>query len=58
MPVTRGPAGVRQEMSKYKAGMLHSGSSKGPIVRNRKQAVAIALSESGMSNKKKRRFKL
>jgi hypothetical protein len=33
-------------MGEYKSGMLHSGSKKGPKVTNRKQAVAIALSES------------
>jgi len=33
-------------LCEYKSGMLHSGSKKGPKVTNRKQAVAIALSES------------
>jgi hypothetical protein len=32
-------------MHKFKHGELHSGSSKGPIVKNRKQAIAIMLSE-------------
>jgi len=32
-------------MAKYKAGKLKSGSEKGPKVSNRKQAVAIMLSE-------------
>lgn len=32
-------------MHKYKHGALHSGSSKGPLVKNRKQAIAIMLSE-------------
>lgn len=32
-------------MHKFKKGALHSGSSKGPIVKNRKQAIAIMLSE-------------
>lgn len=32
-------------MSKFKSGLLHSGSSKGPEVKNRKQAIAIMLSE-------------
>lgn len=32
-------------MSKFKRGKLHSGSKKGPKVKNRKQAIAIMLSE-------------
>jgi hypothetical protein len=32
-------------MSKFAAGHLHSGSKDGPKVTNRKQAVAILLSE-------------
>lgn len=32
-------------LSKFKAGDLHSGSKKGPVVGNRKQAIAIMLSE-------------
>ncbi len=32
-------------MHKFKKGKLHSGSKKGPMVRSRKQAVAIMLSE-------------
>jgi len=34
-----------QVMHKWKAGKLHSGSKKGPKVKNRKQAIAIMLSE-------------
>jgi hypothetical protein len=52
MPVAKGQAGVKQEMSKFKAGTLHSGSSAGPIVKNRKQAIAIAMSEAGLSKYK------
>lgn len=32
-------------MHKYKAGQLHSGSPGGKVVKNRKQAIAIMLSE-------------
>lgn len=32
-------------MGEFKRGSLHSGSKKGPVVKSRKQAVAIALSE-------------
>lgn len=37
---------VEKVMHEFKEGSLHSGSKKGPIVSNRKQAVAIALSEA------------
>lgn len=43
-------------MKEYKAGKLHSGKKgpgKGPVVKKKSQAVAIAMSESGMSKKKK-----
>ncbi len=40
---------VRTEMLKFKHGTLHSGSKHGPVVENRKQAVAIAMKESGQS---------
>ena len=36
---------VEKVMHEYKEGSLHSGSKKGPKVRNRKQAIAIAMSE-------------
>ncbi len=36
---------VQKVMGEYKRGTLHSGSKKGPKVKSRKQAVAIALSE-------------
>lgn len=37
--------GVKNTMHEFKAGKLHSGSKSGPVVKNPKQAVAIALSE-------------
>lgn len=39
------PKSVRGVMDEFKHGELHSGSSSGPRVKHRKQAIAIALSE-------------
>ena len=46
-------AKVGKVMHEYKTGTLHSGK-KGPVVKSKKQAVAIALSEAGMTKKKKK----
>lgn len=37
-------------MRKFKSGGLHSGSERGPVVKNRKQAIAIMLSEKKKSS--------
>jgi hypothetical protein len=37
---------VGKVMHEFKEGQLHSGSKRGPTVKNPKQAVAIALSEA------------
>lgn len=37
---------IHKVMNEFKHHTLHSGSKHGPIVRNRKQAIAIALSEA------------
>lgn len=44
---------VAKVMREGYEGTLHSGSKKGPIVTNPKQMQAIAMSEAGMSRKKK-----
>ena len=40
-------------MGEYKKGTLHSGSKKGPVVTNPKQAVAIMLSEKRAAESKR-----
>lgn len=37
---------IKKVMHEFKEGDLHSGSKKGPVVKNPKQAVAIAYSEA------------
>jgi hypothetical protein len=39
------PKDMAGVMHEWKHGTLHSGSSKGPVVTNQKQAIAIGLSE-------------
>jgi hypothetical protein len=44
---------IAKVMREYKEGKLHSGSKKGPVVKNPKQAMAIALSEARAAKKAK-----
>ena len=44
---------IGKVMREYKEGKLHSGSKKGPVVKNPKQAMAIALSEARAAKKAK-----
>jgi hypothetical protein len=46
-----GQAKAHRVMSEYKAGDLHSGSKKGPKVKKRAQAIAIAMSEARKAKK-------
>jgi hypothetical protein len=45
-------AKIAKVMKEFKAGTLNSGSSRGPVVKGKKQAVAIALSQAKMSKKR------
>ena len=48
---------VEKVMGEFKRGTLHSGK-KGPVVKSRKQAVAIAMSEAGMAKPKVKKPKV
>ena len=53
---TKGTDKIQKVMSEYKAGTLKSGKpgpGKGPVVKSKKQAVAIALSEQRKKEGKK-----
>lgn len=46
-----GSAKVGKVMGEFKEGKLHSGSKSGPVVKSRKQAIAIGLSEARKGKK-------
>lgn len=42
---------IKRVMEEFKSDELHSGSKKGPLVKSKRQAIAIALNEARKSNK-------
>ena len=51
--MTKAQKKVGKVMGEYKEGTLHSGKG-GKVVKNPRQAIAIALSEAGMAKKGKK----
>ena len=49
-------AKVAKVLREYKGGTLHSGKG-GPVVKSKRQALAIALSEAGVSKSKAKKKK-
>ena len=43
---TKGKKKIEKVMHEFEEEKLHSGSKKGPVVKNPKQAIAISLSEA------------
>lgn len=52
MAAKKAAAKMQKVMHEFKGGTLHSGKG-GPVVKSRKQAVAIAMSEASKAKKKK-----
>ena len=53
MKSTKSAKKIGKVMGEYKEGTLHSGKG-GAVVKSKKQAIAIAMSEAGMKMKKKK----
>jgi len=52
MATKKQQAKIGKVMSEFKAGTLNTGSKTGPIVKNRKQAIAISMSQANMPKPK------
>ena len=46
---------IHTVLSEFKRGKLKSGSKKGPKIKSRRQAIAVALKMAGMSKKRKKK---
>lgn len=52
MENNKGKKKIKKVMHEFENKELHSGSKKGPMVKDKKQAIAIALSEARKSGAK------
>ena len=48
---------MKERMEAFKEGDMHAGKKNGPVVKSRKQAIAIGLNMSGQSKLKKKKKK-
>jgi hypothetical protein len=49
---------IETVMHEFKHRQLHSGSKRGPLVRSRRQAIAIALSEQRHADERRKKWRL
>lgn len=52
MATKKQSAKIGKVMHEFKTGTLNTGSKTGPVVKNRKQAIAIAMSQANMPKPK------
>ncbi len=52
MATKKQSAKIGKVMHEFKAGTLNTGSKTGPVVKSRKQAIAIAMSQANMPKPK------
>jgi hypothetical protein len=54
----KGKGKVETVLREYKSGKLHTGSKTGPVVKSKKQAIAIGLSEQRKKDAAKKKKKM
>ena len=54
----QGKGKVEKVIKEYKSGTLHTGSKTGPVVKSKKQAIAIGLSEQRKKDAAKKKKKM
>ena len=55
MKKTKAAKKIHRVMKEFSEGTLHSGSTTGPKVKSRRQAIAIAMAESGQGRRTRKK---